>query len=58
MSRGVYGDIRDNDSMKKALKGCDTLYFTAAYFAHWAPDPKLLYEVNVGGTRASLKAAP
>jgi dihydroflavonol-4-reductase len=53
----VYGDIRDSDAMKRALQGCDTLYFTAAYFAHWAPDPKLLYEVNVGGTKASLKAA-
>ena len=53
----VYGDIRDGDTMKKALKGCDTLYLTAAYFAHWAPDPKLLYEVNVGGTKASLQAA-
>jgi len=53
----VYGDIRDVDSMKRALKGCDTLYLTAAYFAHWAPNPKLLYEVNVGGTKASLQAA-
>ncbi len=53
----VYGDIRDCDSMKRALVGCDTLYLTAAYFAHWAPDPKLLYEVNVGGTKATLKAA-
>lgn len=53
----VYGDIRDGDSMKRALTDCDTLYFTAAYFAHWAPNPKLLYEVNVGGTKASLKAA-
>jgi dihydroflavonol-4-reductase len=53
----VYGDIRDRDSMKRALQDCDTLYFAAAYFAHWAPNPKLLYEVNVGGTKASLKAA-
>lgn len=53
----VSGDIRDVDSMKRALKGCDTLYLTAAYFAHWAPNPKLLYEVNVGGTKASLQAA-
>jgi dihydroflavonol-4-reductase len=53
----VYGDIRDGDSVKKALKDCDTLYLTAAYFAHWAPDPKLLYEVNVGGTKKTLKAA-
>jgi len=53
----AYGDIRDTDSIKEALKGCDTLYLTAAYFAHWAPDPQALYEVNVGGTKASLKAA-
>ena len=53
----VYGDICDVDSMRSALKGCDTLFLTAAYFAHWAPNPKLLYEVNVGGTKASLQAA-
>ena len=51
------GDIRDGDSMRRALAGCDTLYFTAAFFAHWTPDRKLPYEVNVGGTRASLRAA-
>ncbi len=53
----VYGDIRDRDAMKQALKNCDTLYLTAAYFAHWAPDIKLLYDVNICGTRASLQAA-
>ena len=53
----AYGDIRDGDAMKRALKGCDTLFFTAAYFAHWAPNPQSLYDVNVGGTKASLKAA-
>ena len=52
----VYGDIRDGESMKKALKGCDTLYFTAAFFAHWTPDKNLPYAVNVGGTKASLQA--
>lgn len=53
----AYGDIRDGDSVNSALQGCDTLYFTAAYFAHWAPRPDLLYEVNVGGTKASMRAA-
>ena len=53
----VYGDIRDGDAMKRALSGCDMMYFTAALFAHWTPDVDLLYEVNVGGTRASLRAA-
>jgi dihydroflavonol-4-reductase len=53
----AYGDIRDGDSMRKALRGCDTLYYTAAFFAHWTPDKKLPYEVNVEGTRTSMKAA-
>ena len=53
----VFADMTDTDSMKKALAGCDTLYITAAYFAHWTPTPKKLYEVNVGGTKATLQAA-
>jgi dihydroflavonol-4-reductase len=53
----AYGDIRDGDSMRNALKGCDTLYYTAAFFAHWTPDAKLPYEVNVEGTKTSMKAA-
>ncbi|MBP7736473.1 MAG: NAD-dependent epimerase/dehydratase family protein [Spirochaetes bacterium] len=53
----AYGDIRDGDSMRQALKGCDTLYYTAAFFAHWVPDRKLPYEVNVEGTKTSMKAA-
>ena len=53
----AYGDIREGDSVKKALKGCDTLYYTAAFFAHWVPDKKLPYEVNVEGTKTSMKAA-
>jgi dihydroflavonol-4-reductase len=53
----AFGDIRDGESMKRALTDCDTLYFTAAFYAHWTPDTRLLYEVNVGGTKASLKAA-
>ena len=28
----AYGDIRDAESMKAALKGCDTFYQTAALF--------------------------
>lgn len=53
----VFADMTDTDSMKKALAGCDTMYITAAYFAHWTPTPKKLYEVNVGGTKATLQAA-
>lgn len=53
----AYGDIRDGDSMRKALQGCDTLYYTAAFFSHWVPDAKLPYEVNVEGTKTSMIAA-
>jgi len=53
----VYADMLDTASMKKAMEGCDTLYFTAAYFNHWAPDAKKPYEINVGGTKATLQAA-
>jgi dihydroflavonol-4-reductase len=53
----VYGDIRDADSVRTALEGCDTLFFTAAYFTHWGTDHRRFYDVNVGGTKASLRAA-
>jgi dihydroflavonol-4-reductase len=53
----AYGDIRDADSIRVALRHCDTLFFTAAYFTHWATDPKRFYDVNVEGTKASLRAA-
>jgi dihydroflavonol-4-reductase len=45
----IYGDIRDGDSMAKALKGIETLYYTAAHFSHWVPDKKIPYEINVEG---------
>ena len=35
----VSGDICDGASIKAALTGCDTLYFTAAQFTHWPPTP-------------------
>jgi dihydroflavonol-4-reductase len=53
----VTGDIRDKAAIQRALSGCDTFFLTAAYFSHWAPNPRLLYDVNVGGTRSSLQAA-
>ncbi len=53
----VYGDIRDGDFVENALKGCDTLYLAAAYNGHWAPDPKSFYDINVEGTKTTLKTA-
>jgi dihydroflavonol-4-reductase len=53
----AYGDLRDKDSLKKALKGCDVLYHTAAYYSLWDKDKTLIYEINVEGTRNILSAA-
>ncbi len=53
----AYGDIRDGDSVKSALKGCDTLYQAAALYAFWVPDNKAFYDINVEGTKTALNAA-
>ncbi|NVM22359.1 MAG: NAD-dependent epimerase/dehydratase family protein [Desulfobacterales bacterium] len=53
----AYGDIRDGEAVKAALKGCDTFYQTAALYAFWAPDSKVFYEINVEGTKIALNVA-
>ena len=51
------GDLRDRDSLKSALAGCHTLYHTAAYYSLWSQDKKLIYDINVQGTRNILESA-
>ena len=53
----VYGDLRNKDSLQAALRGCDVLYHTAAYYSLWDKDKKLIYDINVNGTRNILEAA-
>lgn len=53
----VYGDLRDREALRQALKGCQRLYHVAASYRLWSPNPKELYEVNVEGTRNILEAA-
>lgn len=52
----VYGDITDFHSVKEALKGCDRVFHLAAIYAIWLPDPKMMYWVNVQGTKNVLEA--
>ena len=52
-----YGDIRDGESVKAALKGCDTLFQSAAIYSFWLPDSRAFYDVNVEGTKIVLNAA-
>jgi len=53
----AYGDLQDRDSLKSALTGCQTLYHTAAYYSLWNRDKKLIYDINVQGTRNILESA-
>ncbi len=51
------GDLRDRDSLRQALDGCDRLFHVAADYRLWVPDPEEMYAVNVEGTRQLLDAA-
>jgi dihydroflavonol-4-reductase len=53
----VEGDLLDPASLQAALAGCHQLYHVAAYYALWAKDPAIFYDVNVTGTRNVLTAA-
>ena len=53
----VQGDIRDRASVRRALEGCQAVVHCAALYTFWARDPRILYDVNVEGTRVVLEEA-
>jgi dihydroflavonol-4-reductase len=53
----VFGDLRDPESLERAVAGCDAVYHVAADYRLWAPDPRELYQSNVDGTHNLLEAA-
>ena len=53
----VPADLRDEESLRQALSGCQQLYHVAAHYALWAKDPSIFYDINVAGTRNLLEAA-
>jgi dihydroflavonol-4-reductase len=53
----VEGDLSDDASLARACQGCDALFHVAADYRLWARKPSEIYQTNVEGTRAILKAA-
>jgi dihydroflavonol-4-reductase len=53
----IEGDLRDPDSLERAVAGCAVVYHIAADYRLWAKDPSDLYRSNVDGTRNLLQAA-
>ena len=53
----VTGDLRDRESLERAVAGCGLVFHVAADYRLWAKDPGELYRSNVEGTRNLLTAA-
>ena len=53
----AYGDLRDPDSLKKALAGVKTVYHLASYVHLWYVNPKEVYDINWTGSKNLFQAA-
>lgn len=53
----VRGNVLEVESCKSAVEGCDTIFHAAAVYQSWAPDPSLMYSVNLRGTFNMLEAS-
>lgn len=53
----VTGDLRQAESLRAALEGCECLFHVGADYRLWARDPREIYDINVNGTRGLLRAA-
>lgn len=53
----VTGDLRDPDSLGRAMQGCEFVFHVAADYRLWVRDPDQMHRSNVEGTQAILRAA-
>jgi dihydroflavonol-4-reductase len=53
----IEGDLRDPESLAKAVAGCSLVFHVAADYRLWTRHPQELYDSNVKGTRNLLEAA-
>src|SRR5271170_4876316 len=53
----VIGDLRQPESLRTAVSGCDAVMHVAADYRLWVRDPQAMYAANVDGTRNLLQIA-
>jgi dihydroflavonol-4-reductase len=53
----VTGDLRDGESLRKGMDGCEAVFHVAADYRLWTRDPAEMYASNVDGTVALIEAA-
>ena len=51
------GDLREPESLERAVDGCGVVFHVAADYRLWVRDPDQMYRSNVEGTRNLLAAA-
>ncbi len=51
------GDLRDRESVERAVAGCSQVYHVAADYRLWVPDPAPMYAANVEGTRNIIETS-
>ena len=51
------GDVRDPGSLQRAMQGCELVFHAAALYSFWVRPRRLIYDINVTGTRNVLDAA-
>jgi dihydroflavonol-4-reductase len=56
-ARPVAGDVCDEDSLVAGMRGCGVVFHVAGANAFCLADPGRLYDVNVSGSRAVVRAA-
>lgn len=53
----MLGDVRDKETVDRALKEIDLVVHAAAALSQFQPDEKVMREINVGGTANLLEAS-
>jgi len=51
------GDLTDRESLRCAIRGCDTVFHVAADYRLWAPQAAKMIATNVNGTRNLMEIA-
>src|SRR5258708_9623438 len=54
----IVADIRDDSAVLAACKGARFVFHLAAVYRFWARDPRIFYDVNIGGTLTLLDTRP
>lgn len=52
----AFGDLLCPKSLRKAVQGCQLVFHVAALYSFWVQPARLIYQINVEGTREVLRA--